>query len=195
MCDGCAHVADGQHQTRQDALHHRGRVGAIAFARARGEIGLIGGGLAQQRSDVVGQHLGGHVDDQRLLAQPRDGFEVQAMLEPFECFFNAPALVIEIGEGVARMGLRIQVGQERAELAVRRGLAYQAQPGRLARAAPVAHFIGAGCAQPLNVTQASAVPERRNFFVALQPLGMQGQFGTGQIQRETGAGRVPRSIG
>jgi hypothetical protein len=40
------------------------------------------GGIAHQRSDVVGQHLGGHINDQRLLAQARDGLQVQAVLEP-----------------------------------------------------------------------------------------------------------------
>lgn len=79
--DGGAHVADEQHQTGQDALHEGDCVGSIALTRAGGKIGVLGGGSAHQRGDVVGQDLGGHVDDEGLLAQARDGFEVQPMFE------------------------------------------------------------------------------------------------------------------
>jgi len=54
---------------------------------------------AQQRGDVVGQHLGRHIDDQRLLAESRDGLEVQAMLQALERFLDAPAQVVQIAEG------------------------------------------------------------------------------------------------
>ena len=91
--EGCAQVADEQHQTGQQALHEGGCVGSIALARAGGKLGELGGCSAHQRGDVVGQDLGGHVDDEGLLAQARDGFEVQPMFEPLESFLGAPALV------------------------------------------------------------------------------------------------------
>ena len=53
---------------------------------------------AHQRSDVVSQHLGGHVHKQGLLGQAGDSFQVQPVLEPFERLFDAPALVIQIAE-------------------------------------------------------------------------------------------------
>ena len=43
LSDGCAHVADEQHQTGQQALYQSGCVGAIALARAGGKIGVLGG--------------------------------------------------------------------------------------------------------------------------------------------------------
>ena len=60
--DGGANIADEQDQSRQRAAHIVRRVGPIAFARTRGQIGLCGAGRAQQRGDVVGQDLGCHVD-------------------------------------------------------------------------------------------------------------------------------------
>ena len=94
----------------------RGRVGAIALARVRRQIGLLGGGQANQRGDVVGQDLGGHVDEHGLLRQARDGFELEPLLEPFERLLNAPALVIEICEQLWRECLTVQVGGQRAQL-------------------------------------------------------------------------------
>ena len=95
--DDLAHVADEQHEPRQQPLHQAGCVGSIAGARARLQIGVHGGRRAHQRRDVVGQDLGRDVDDQCLLRQTRDGFKVQAMLEPFEGLFDAPSLVVEVG--------------------------------------------------------------------------------------------------
>ena len=140
---GRAHVADEQHQPGQYALQDGGCVGSIALARARGKISVLGGGCTHQRGDVVGQDLGGHVDDQGLLAQPRDRFEVQPMLEPLECFFDTPALVVEIAEQRRREALSVQVGGEHADLAIGCELAHQAQPGSAGGAAPIAHVIDA----------------------------------------------------
>ena len=64
--DGGANIADEQDQSRQRAAHVDRRVGPIALARARGQIGLCGAGSAEQRGDVVGQDLGCHVDDPRF---------------------------------------------------------------------------------------------------------------------------------
>ena len=70
--------------------------------RAGGKIGVLGGCSAHQRGDVVGQDLGGHVDDEGLLARPRDGFEVQPMFEPLESFLDAPALACRVNSGPGR---------------------------------------------------------------------------------------------
>lgn len=64
---------------RQHALHDVAGLGTQAAAlRGRWVVGL--NSQAQQRGDVVGQHLGGNVDRQRVLAQARDGLQVQPML-------------------------------------------------------------------------------------------------------------------
>ena len=89
--DSAAHIADEQHQTGQQAAHVGGRVGAIALARAGWQIGLLGGGQAHQRGDVVGQDFGRYVDQQRLLRQARDGFEFETVFEAFEGLFDAPS--------------------------------------------------------------------------------------------------------
>lgn len=83
--DGRAHLTDQQHPSRQQALHEAGSVGTPALARSSGKVGLLGCGGADQRGDVVGQGFGGDVDDQGLLAQARDGFEVQSVFEPLSC--------------------------------------------------------------------------------------------------------------
>ena len=97
LVDEDAHVADEQHQSWQQPLHQAGRVGSIASTRPGGQVCLLGGRLTHQRRDVVGQDLGRDIDDQCLLRQTRDGFKVQAMLEPFEGLFDAPSLVVEVG--------------------------------------------------------------------------------------------------
>ena len=74
--DGRSNVAEHQDKSRQDALHVGGGVGPVALSRACGEVGMLGAGSAHQRGDVVGQDLGCYVDDQGLLRQPRDSFEL-----------------------------------------------------------------------------------------------------------------------
>lgn len=84
VMDGGADVTDEQHQAWQYTLHEDGGVGTIALARTRGEVGLVGCGRAHQGSDVVGQDLGGHVDDECLLRESRDGFELHAQFQALE---------------------------------------------------------------------------------------------------------------
>jgi hypothetical protein len=137
-----AHVADEQHQPGQQSLHQAGRVGSIASARPRRQVGLLGGRRTHQGRDVVDQDLGRDVDEQRLLRQARDGFEVQAMLEPLEGLFDASTPVVEVGELLRRELRGVQVGDERANLAIGRDLANQTSLRRLGRTAPVAHITG-----------------------------------------------------
>ena len=94
--DGCNHVAEQQDQAWQDTQHEGGGVGTVALLRACGEVGMFGAGSAHQGGDVVGQHLGRHVDDQGLLRQPGNGFEFEALLEAFKCLLDAPLLVVEV---------------------------------------------------------------------------------------------------
>ena len=142
--DGCNHVAQPQDQAWQDTLHEGGSVGTVALSRACGEVGMFGAGSAHQGGDVVGQHLGRHVDDQGLLRQPGDGFEFEALLDAFECLLDTPSLVVEVAEERGREVLGVQVGGEQAQLAVGRSLAHQAHLRGLGGASPVAHVIGAG---------------------------------------------------
>ena len=65
--DGGGDIADEQHQPRQQALHQECRIGSVALARTR-QVSGVGCGQAHQRGDVVGQDLGGHVDEQGLPA-------------------------------------------------------------------------------------------------------------------------------
>lgn len=57
--DGCAdvgqHIANEQHQPRQQALHQACGIGPVALARARREIDLQACCGAHQRSNVVTQ--------------------------------------------------------------------------------------------------------------------------------------------
>ena len=91
------HIAHSQKKARQHAQQDGASVGALALNGPQGwRVGR--GGQAQQCSDVVGEYLGGHVDEQGVLAQARDGFEVHAAFEALEGLFDAPALVVQRAE-------------------------------------------------------------------------------------------------
>ena len=101
MIDQASEIGGDEQQTRQDAEHECGGLGADALARAIGHVGLVLSGCAQQRSEVVGQDLGGDVHQESLQGQARDAFQVQAMLDEFEGFLDASALVVLGGAGAA----------------------------------------------------------------------------------------------
>jgi hypothetical protein len=145
--NGCARIADEQDPPRQQALQEAGGVGAIALALARCHIGVLGGGVAHERRDVVGQELGGHIDDQGLLAQARDGFQEQPVLQASERLLDTPALLMQIAKEGCGEGLSVQVGDQHPHLAVGCRLAHQPRLRRAGRAAPVAHLIGTGGVQ------------------------------------------------
>ena len=91
-------------------------MGALALNGPQGwRVGR--GGQAQQCSDVVGEYLGGHVDEQGVLAQARDGFEVHAAFEALEGLFDAPALVVQRAEIGGRCGAVIEVGHQHTQRA------------------------------------------------------------------------------
>ena len=81
---GGGEVANEQDQPWQGSLQQCRSVGAIAPPRDAVQLGLMRGRGAQQRGQVVGQHLGGHVDEQRVLAQARYALELHPMFEPLE---------------------------------------------------------------------------------------------------------------
>ena len=128
---------------------------------------MFGAGSAHQGGDVVGQHLGRHVDDQGLLRQPGDGFEFEALLEAFECLLDAPSLVVEVADERGREVLGVQVGGEQAQLAVGRSRRTKRTSGAWAGQAQSRTSSALGV---LSVTQASSCPERRNVLAAPQPL-------------------------
>jgi hypothetical protein len=71
-------IADGDddvtHEQKDRGKHGMSRVGTVAAAMhggRRGRFLAVGlSGQAEQRGQVVGQDLGCHVDDERLLAKP-----------------------------------------------------------------------------------------------------------------------------
>lgn len=94
--DQLDHVAHQDQDGGQDALHAVSVVAAIAALHVLAGTELGQRRSAQQRGDVVGQHLGGHVDDQSRLAQARDGLQVQPVLQAFERLLDAPTAVIQL---------------------------------------------------------------------------------------------------
>lgn len=139
-------VGDEQH-AREQPGQEAGGVGAIALARTRRQVGLVAGGQAQHRGDVVGQDLGGDIDEQGLLGQARDAFQVKAMLEPLEGFLDAPALVIEVAEDIGREVALVEVGGQHTHEAAGGSLADQAHAWRRARASEVGRVARAGAAE------------------------------------------------
>ena len=108
--DGGGDVAQEEHHARQQALHEDGGVCAVALARLGGMVGLGRSGRAHQGGDVVGQHLGGHINDQGLLAQARDALEFERVFQALEGLLDTPALVVEIAEQGGREGGAVEVG-------------------------------------------------------------------------------------
>lgn len=58
---------------------------ALGFTRCHGHRPI------EQRRQIVGQHLGGHIHQQSMLAQPAHTLQAQPVLEALERFVNAPA--------------------------------------------------------------------------------------------------------
>jgi hypothetical protein len=102
-------------QTCQHALHQTGRMAADAdtiraLLHATGTVN-------EQSAQVVGQHFGGDINDTGLLAQAAAAFNFQAVLEAFEGFFDAAALVVQLPKNLNGKHLRHQVGEQDTHLA------------------------------------------------------------------------------
>ena len=158
LCVGCElpegrgdrreHVAHHQQDAGQRALHAARGVAAVAVPSRMVRRRLVQRRSAQQRGDVVGQHLGRHIDDQRLLAESRDGLEVQAMLQALERFLDTPALVVQIAEGGSGDLLGAEVGGQHPDGAARRDMANQPHRRGHASTAPVLRVACRGHVEP-----------------------------------------------
>lgn len=96
------------------------------------------GGYRHQGLKVVADDFGGDVLEHCLLTQ----FEIEAVFEPFECFLDAPAIVVELAEAVGWKELGVeQIGHQHALLAIGQDVTDQANALRLARAFVVQRIL------------------------------------------------------
>ena len=84
--------------SRQQSLQARRGIGSIVGPLTRWQSGVLAGRLTDQRAQVVSEHLGKHIDQQRVLAQARGTFQLGAVFESFESLFNSPALMVELAK-------------------------------------------------------------------------------------------------
>ena len=91
----------GQQQTRQGALQDVQDRGGCTARVGRGR-GAGMSGSAHQRTQVVGQHLGGHVHQHSMLTQAADGFELEAPLQSLGGFLDTSAAVVQRNESHAK---------------------------------------------------------------------------------------------
>jgi hypothetical protein len=134
-----------QQQTRQHALHQAGRIAAVADT-IRALLHATGT-VTEQSAQVVGHHFGGDVNDTGLLAQAADAFNFQAVLEAFEGFFDAPALVVQLPKHLCRKRPCIQVGEQHAHLAAGADTTHQAHVWGLANELVIPGIFSAGHVQ------------------------------------------------
>ena len=66
------HAAQTQHHAWQQPLQQWRGIGPLTHTPAPRQISLFIGRLAHQRGQVVSQHLGRHVDEQRMLGEAID---------------------------------------------------------------------------------------------------------------------------
>ena len=118
--------AAGEH-ARQEAAQMRESQRAIDAPRRFWLDEVLGRQIGGQRIEVVADHFGADVLTCREPGQAGRMLKRQAMLESLEGFLDAPAAVIEIGEGRRRITVGIkQRSHQHAHLAGRRHLADQA---------------------------------------------------------------------
>jgi hypothetical protein len=120
-------------QRRQQRLQGGVLIGTVD-PNQFGQVGAVAGALGGQSLQVIKQHFGSDILKDRLLRQVRDVFQIEAMLEPLERFFDTPALVIELAERASRETHNIeQVGHQHAHLTIGRNVAHQSHGLRFAR--------------------------------------------------------------
>ena len=147
VMDETSEINGGEQHAGQDLGHECCCVGAVALARPGGQVGVFAGGGAQEGGDVVGQDLGGYVHEQGLLGQARDAFQVQPVLDAFEGFLDAPALVIEVAEDLGREVALVEIGGQHAHEPAGGCLAHQTHAGSCVGAAEVGHVACAGAVE------------------------------------------------
>lgn len=90
--------AAGEHARQEAAQMREGERAVDAPGRLRFDD-LLGRQIGRQGIEIVADHLGADILARREPGQAGRMLERQAMLEALEGFFDAPAAVIEIGEG------------------------------------------------------------------------------------------------
>lgn len=103
--------------------------------------------MAEQSVQVAGQHFGGDVNDTGLLAQAADAFNLQAVLEAFEGFFDAPALVVQLPKNLSRKRPCIQVSEQHAHFAAGADPTHQSHARGLANELVITGIFNAGNVQ------------------------------------------------
>jgi hypothetical protein len=187
-------------QAWQAQLREVGSQGAIALARTRLLIGMVGrsgrsGGSAHQRGDVVGQNLGRHVSDKGLVRQTRGRFKVQPGLDPLKCLVDSSALVKQVTERRGRALFGIDVGGEQADLAVARNSAHPLQRGRLGEAIPSAHIVSAWRAQHHRAVQRGRATKGCGGTPDPAPASVAGHDGANATGTEQGHQSGRRALG
>ena len=135
------------HQPRGDALQDGLGVGEVAWPVGPSSWDAFVRRARQQHRQVVGQDLGRHVDQRRVLAEAGDCLQVQAMLQAFERFLVAPSLLVARAEAMRR-GLRGgEVGHQHPRLAIGGDLPHHAHGGAEARALPGGSVLRLGGGQ------------------------------------------------
>lgn len=124
----CPCLSDAEQAPGKNGFECAERIGAIGAGTGADRV--LGCAAAEQGAQVVSQDLGGEVLLQGEVVQPRRCLQAQAMLDAFERFLDAPALVVERTElrGRVRLGIE-QIGHQDADLAIRGDVANQAHSG------------------------------------------------------------------
>ncbi len=132
-------IAHKHQHACQPMLEQLGGVRAVAHPARCVQLGLNAGACAQQRRQRIGQHLGGHIHAQGVLAQARDGFELHRMLQALVRLLDTPALVVQLGKSLAAESIAGQIGHHHLEAAIGAHHPHQAHRGALARQLVVQH--------------------------------------------------------
>ncbi len=139
--------SDAPHPQRhawQQTLQAWRSVGAVTGARCGREISVLRRALAHQRGQIVGQHLGVYVYQQRVLRQPRNTLQLAAMFEPLEGLFNAPALMVKLSKQRCGEITGRQVGRQYPRLPIGRDALNQPDLWRGSRAQIVSAILSVG---------------------------------------------------
>ncbi len=154
--------AAGEHARQEAAQMREGQRAIDAPRRLRGDE-LLGGQIGCEGIEVVADHLGADVLTGREPGQAGRMLERQAVLEALEGLFDAPAAVIEIGEGRRGVARAIEQGShQHAHLAGWSHLADQAHRGGLPGTFIIGRIAAIGRRQSHHRLVESAAQELRD---------------------------------
>lgn len=109
---------------------------------------LVGGDIDRQGVEVVADGLGTEVLPCGMPGEAGRVLQSEAALDPFVCFFNTPATVIELGEGFGREGDGIEQGRhDDVNFAIGRDHPHQANRRWRCRALVVGGILPVRCRQ------------------------------------------------